>query len=85
MKAQTSRPFDRDYARLPAEIQGLADKQLGLLLTNPQHPSLHLKRVRGTADIWEARVSRGYRMTLQISADTFILRRIGPHDVLRQP
>jgi mRNA-degrading endonuclease RelE of RelBE toxin-antitoxin system len=85
MKIQTTRPFDRDYARLPEDIKDRADKQLTLLLTNPRHPSLRLKRVRGTDDIWEARITRGYRMTLTIAGDTFILRRIGAHDVLRHP
>ncbi len=85
MKVQTTRPFDQDYAGLPEEFKERVNKQLALLLTNPRHPSLRLKRIRGTADIWEVRVTRGYRMTLQLAGDTFILRRVGPHDVLRQP
>ena len=89
MKVQTTRPFDRDYVGLPGqfrdELRERVDKQLALLLSNPQHPSLRLKRIRGTADIWEVRVTRGYHMTLQVAGDTFILRRVGPHDVLRQP
>jgi mRNA interferase RelE/StbE len=85
MKVQTTRLFDRDYARLPEDIKDRADKQLALLLTNPRHPSLRQKRVRGTDGVWEARITRGYRMTLVIAGDTFILRRIGVHDVLRPP
>lgn len=85
MKFQTTRPFAHDYARLPAEVKGPVDKQLALLLSNPRHPSLRLKKIRGTEDIWEARVTRGYRMTLQIAGDTFILRRIGAHDLLKEP
>jgi mRNA interferase RelE/StbE len=85
MKIQTSRPFDQDYSRLPGNIKDRADKQLTLLMENPQHPSLRLKKVRGTDDIWEARITRGYRMTLTIVGDTYILRRIGVHDVLRRP
>ena len=85
MKVQTTRPFDRDYARLPKEIKDRVDKQLALLLTNPRHPSLRLKKIRGAEDIWEVRVSKAYRMTLHIVGDTLILRRIGPHDVVREP
>jgi len=85
MNVQTTRPFDRDYARLPEEIKERVDKQLTLLLTNPRHPSLGLKKIRGTEDIWEVRISRGYRMTLQVAGDTYILRRIGPHDILERP
>ncbi len=85
MKVQTTRPFDRDYARLPDDLKERVDKQLDLLLKDARHPSLRLKRMRGTANIWEARVTRGYRMTLEVSENSIILRRIGPHDVLRKP
>lgn len=85
MRLQTTRPFDRDYVRLPVPVKDQVDKQLGLLLSNPQHPSLRLKRIRGTASIWEARVNRAYRMTLEIIEDTYLLRRVGTHDVLTQP
>ena len=83
MKVQTTRPFDRDYAGLPDAVKTKVDKQLALLLFDPRHLSLRLKEMRGTEDIWEARVSRGYRMTLNIAGDTIILRRVGTHDVLR--
>lgn len=85
MKFETTRPFERDYARLPAELKDRADKQLTLLLANPLHPSLRLKRLQGSGDFWEVRVSRSYRVTLEIAQDTYILRRVGTHDVLRQP
>lgn len=85
MKVQTTRPFDRDYARLPDDLKQRVDKQLALLLKDPRHPSLRLKRMRGTANIWEARVTGGYRMTLELADESIILRRIGPHDVLREP
>jgi hypothetical protein len=92
MKLQTTRTFDRDYSHLPAAIieavnasKERVDKQLALLLNNPRHPSLGLKRIVGTESLWEVRITRGYRMTLQVADDTFILRRLGPHDVLRRP
>jgi mRNA-degrading endonuclease RelE of RelBE toxin-antitoxin system len=85
MEVQTTRLFDRDYVGLPAGIKNRTDKQLALLMTNPQHPSLRLKKVRGTDNIWEVRISRGYRVTLTIAGDTLVLRRIGIHDVLRRP
>jgi hypothetical protein len=36
-------------------------------------------------DIWEARVTGGYRFTFVIEGDTYILRRVGAHDIERQP
>ena len=85
MNVQTTRPFDREYARLPETVKDLADKSLGLLLANPRHPSLGFKRIRGTQGIWEVRVSRAYRLTLEIAGETYILRRVGTHAVLNQP
>ena len=85
MRFQTTRPFDRDYAEMSSGIKERVDKQLALLLANPHHPSLGLKRIRGTDDLWEVRITRNYRMTLQVVGDTYLLRRLGPHAVLRRP
>jgi len=41
--------------------------------------------MQGRADIWECRVSGGYRFTFQVEGDTLVLRRVGPHDVLNTP
>jgi hypothetical protein len=85
MTVQTTRPFDRDYARLPTGLKDRVDRQIALLLSDPHHPSLRLKKMEGTLSIWEARVTRSYRLTLEIRGDTYILRRVGPHDVLKTP
>ena len=85
MRIETESFFDRDYARLPQRIQERAEKQLALLLSNPQHPSLHLKKMEGWGDIWEGRVTRGYRFTFTQEGDTYSLRRIGTHDILKRP
>jgi mRNA interferase RelE/StbE len=84
VNAETTRPFDRDYARLPTRVKDQVDKQLSLLLSNPRHPSLHLKRIRGTDGLWEARITRSYRVTLEIAGETYILRRVETHDVLQE-
>jgi hypothetical protein len=44
---------------LPAEIRTTADKNYALLKDNPQHPSLHFKRV---GPLWSARVGDQYRV-----------------------
>jgi hypothetical protein len=46
------------YRRLPAEVQGLADKNFVLLRQDPRHPSLRLKKV---GPVWSARVGIHYR------------------------
>jgi mRNA-degrading endonuclease RelE of RelBE toxin-antitoxin system len=91
MKPVFTLPFIRDYRRLPPRIQRRFDTALGLLLSDPRHPSLRAKKMEGQRDsegrdIWEARVTQGYRFTFVIEGATYLLRRIGPHeDALRHP
>ena len=85
MRIQTTKPFDGDYDSLPKEIKERANKQLTLLLENPRHPSLRLKKIKGHPAIWEGRITESYRFTFQISGEIYMLRRIGTHDILKTP
>ena len=85
MKIQTTKPFDEDYNALPEAIKERADKQFVLLIQNPHHPSLRLKKIKGHPNIWEDRVTKSYRFTFQISGEIYLFRRIGTHDVLKTP
>ena len=86
MKLYPTKDFIECYESLPQRIQKQADKQLGLLLQNLRHPSFGIKKMKGVKNIWEARVTKGYRFSFGIKGDTYILRRIGKHEeVLRRP
>jgi mRNA interferase RelE/StbE len=54
-------------------------------MDNPKHPSLRIKKMEGHPSVWEARITKVYRMTFQIDGDVFLLRRVGPHSVLKSP
>ena len=42
--------------------------------------------MEGYEDIWEARITQGYRFTFQIRQDAYVLRRVGSHEeALRKP
>ena len=58
--------FKKQYGRLPADIRVRANKQLSLLLNNPQHPSLRLKKMAGYKNRWELSVTMHYRITFAI-------------------
>ena len=58
MKHFASPQFWRHYHQLPAEVRALADKNFQLLKANPNHPSLHLKKI---ARLWSVRVGAHYR------------------------
>jgi len=85
MKIQTTKPFDEDYNALPGEIKERADKQFVLLMENPHHPSLGVKKIKGHSNIWEGRITKSYRFTFQILEEIYLLRRIGTHNILRTP
>jgi len=85
MRLFRTRSFEKDFAELPQGIQTRFEKKLGFFIKNPLHPSLHCKKMRGTAEIWESRISRDYRFTFSWRKDFYILRRIGTHDILRHP
>lgn len=77
--------FQEEFAALPTKIKGRARKQLALLLTNPRHPSLFLKKLKGYENLWEGRITQQYRFTFSVEGDTYTLRRIGTHDIERAP
>ncbi len=63
----------------------MAKRKLTLLLENPRHPSLRIKKMEDPRQIWEASITKSYRFTFQIQRDTYLLRRIGTHDILKTP
>jgi len=77
--------FVKDYADLPDELKERTKKALQSLLKDPRYPSLQIKKMEGSQNIWELRASDSYRITFQISGDTYILRRIGTHKVFNKP
>ena len=85
MNIKTTRTFDKEFNQLPEHIKRRTEKQLVLFMENPQYPSLHIKKMAGYKGIWEGRITYQYRFTFEIIGETFILRRIGTHDILKTP
>jgi hypothetical protein len=78
--------FREEYDSLQLETRLKVDKTLKLLLANPRHPSLCVKKMHGKPAVWEARVDRQHRMTFEIQGDLYVLRGVGKHDeTIRQP
>ena len=85
MKLSFTKHFVRDYRKLPTEIQKAVDKQLELLLSNPQHPSLNFKEMQDPRNIWECRVTAAYRFTLQVENDVYLFEKGRHSRHLRHP
>ncbi len=77
--ARTAR-FKKAWKQLTKAEKTLARKAITNLTINIRYPSLRVKKMKGTENIWEARASYSVRITFQIEGDTIILRNIGRHD-----
>ena len=75
--------FAADYDALPQQLRQRVDKALGLLLENTRHPSLQVKKMEGYDNRWEGRVTLHYRFTFSIDGDTYVLLRVGTHELLK--
>ena len=74
--------FKRDFQALSAQLKRRTEQALRFLLSDPHHPSLHTKRIRGTRNYWEARVTRSHRLIFTMEADAYTLYAVGPHDIV---
>jgi addiction module RelE/StbE family toxin len=85
MEIKLQKTFKKNYEKLPKEIQERFREKLSLLIDDFQHPSLRAKKMQGKEDIWEASITDNYLITFNIVGDTIILRKIGTHNILRNP
>ncbi len=85
MEVYRTHSFEREFLELPKNVQDRFEVKLAFFLRDPFHPSLQSKKMGGAHGIWEVRISKGYRFTFSIQGHTYLLRRIGTHDILRRP
>ena len=85
MRIYRTSKFKKQYKKLPAEIKNLFQKQLLLFFENSSHNSLGIKKMQGTFDVWEMKITKSYRLTFQKQDEAFIFRNIGTHDILKKP
>ena len=79
MKHLTLPRFWQHYRQLPKAVQAVADKQYALLKVDPSHPSLQLKKVGKTKQLWSVRVSEHYRALGVEKPEGVVWFWIGPH------
>lgn len=78
--------FEQAYEKLTRAEKRNVRKALTLLGNNPRYPGLHVKKMEGGKNVWEARSSRRLRMTFEMAGDTIVMRNVGEHDkVLKKP
>ncbi len=79
MKLRFTERADKDYAVLPLTIRKALGKQLRFLLANLGHPSLHAKKYSEALDVWQGRVTRGWRFYFKIEGDEYVILSVIPH------
>lgn len=86
MNLYTTGRFEREYKKLPPDIKSTTKEKLKLFVNNISHPSLRVKKIKGTDNIWEVSITMNYRFTFEKIKDGYLLRNIGPHDkTLKNP
>lgn len=76
MKHRAHARFWRAYKALPRDIQQLADRSYTLLCENPEHPSLHFKKV---GQFWSSRVGLRYRALALETEQDLVWFWVGTH------
>lgn len=79
MKTNFTERAMNDFVALSPKLQTLTKKQLNLLLKNLRYPSLRAKKYDESQNIWQARISRYYRLYFKIEGDTYIILTIKKH------
>ena len=79
MRVRTTQKFDEMYAAAPREIPRALDRKLVLLIQNLRHPSLRAKKYDEARNLWQARVTKGWRFYFTIEGDTYVMHSITAH------
>lgn len=82
-KLTRTKTFKELFLKLTKVEQKQGAKALRFLAENPKHRSLQVHKMEGT-DFWEAYVNDDIRIIFEHNGDTFVLRAIGHHDILRK-
>ncbi len=87
LKLTRTERFKKSVLDLDRRTREKLQKQLGILISDPRHPSLGVRKIRGTQAIFEARVDDHYRFTFEFGErNEIILRVVGPHNsALKKP
>ena len=84
MRLIRTNQFKREFKKLPQHVREQTLKKLKLLASNPRHPSLRIKKIRGTVkgykDVFEGSITRNYRFLFRVEGDSYILLTCGTHD-----
>ena len=80
MKVFLHRPiFEKLYFMVPAFVRKAFNKQLAFLLADLRHPSLRAKKYHELVGIWQARITKDWRLYFSIEDEFYNLVDISKH------
>jgi len=79
MRLQYHPRIARQLADAPPAVRRAFDRKVELLAQNLRHPSLRAKKYDEANDVWQARVTQGWRFYFQIAGDTYTILSVTPH------
>jgi hypothetical protein len=79
VKSVITKSFRALLSELPINIQEKANDAYLQFQQNPNHPSLHFKKVHSVLPIYSARITKNYRAVGQLDGDVAIWFWIGSH------
>jgi mRNA interferase RelE/StbE len=86
MSFKMTERFKRAYKKLDPTKQSSIKKAILKMENNINHPSLRVKRIQGTVNIWEASADLSIRLTFSRANQEITLRNCGEHDqTLKKP
>ena len=78
--------FKRAYRELPPADRDLVHEAIERMVADLSHPSSRVKRMQGTAELWEARASAALRLTFVRIPGGISFSTVGAHDpTLKRP
>ncbi len=86
-KVITTKHFIKTFKGLPESesVREETYQKIDLYLANPRHPSLRVKKIKGTDNIWEMSITMNYRITFEETDQEVYVRKIGTHYILNHP
>ena len=80
MIVEYSSRFKRAYRKPAPADRDRINGAIERMVTGLSHPSLRVRRMQGTAELWEARASAALRITFVRIAGGISLSNVGAHD-----
>ena len=80
-----SEAFKKHFEAFTEKQKKQIRNKLKILTENPAHPSLRVKRIKGTVSLWEMSANMDIRIIFEYSGETIIiLMDVGHRDILRK-